>query len=174
MKKLATYIEVFFKYSYKGNGKYYTTDQGSQSYKNTDFQSFASRNEDCIEIIERGNDAPRGGRTGEYVIVEFTPFFTEKYGWWFEQNENEKQRAAERQSKLQAEIDALGNQTELLNAYFTNNTDFLAKIKDRIENYPSKQWRNWVRMKVCSKIANERFDLLTLCATDIREIAYSL
>jgi heme oxygenase len=96
------------------------------------------------------------------------------YLWWFEQHEQAKKRAAEAQAKLKAEIAELGDQKELLVSYFKSHPDFLARIKDRIEEYPSKQWRNWVRMKVCSKITNERFELLTLGAPEIREIAHSV
>ena len=174
MKKLASYISSFLNYDYKGNGKYYTTEHGSMSYRCTSFQSFSNRNEDCVKIIERGNDAPRGGKTGNFVIVEFTPIFMEKFGWWFEAKEKQAKEVAEIKAKLQAEIDALGNQSELLKDYFLSHPEFLARIKDRIENYSSKQWRGWVRMKVCSKITLERFDLLTLDASDIREIAYSI
>lgn len=97
MKNLSNSTQNFFKYSFNGNGKYYTTEQGSQSYRNTYFQNFYSRNADCVNIIEKGNDAPRGGQTGNYVIVEFTEKFFAKYQFWFDERELENQRKIENQ-----------------------------------------------------------------------------
>ena len=62
-------------YSFKGNGKYYTTEQGSRHYRNTIFGAFAKNNEDLFKVIETGNDAPRGGATGNFMIVEFSEEF---------------------------------------------------------------------------------------------------
>lgn len=67
--------ENFLNWSYKGDGKYYTIEQKSQSYGNTTFQTFYNRNWAFCKITASGNDAPRGGKTGNFVIVEFTEDF---------------------------------------------------------------------------------------------------
>jgi hypothetical protein len=77
-----------------------------------------------------------------------------------------------KQERIFEEIKNLGDQTILLSDYFIKHPDFKNKIIDRINNYPSDKWRNWVRMKVADKITNSRFDLLTLSAADIRNITF--
>jgi hypothetical protein len=94
MKTLSNSTKNFFKYSFKGNGKYYTTEQGSRSYKNTDFYNFYSKNNDCINIVERGNDAPKGGKIGNFLIVEFNQNFYNKYQHYFDAQKKEIERQA--------------------------------------------------------------------------------
>lgn len=77
--KVSHNTECFFKYTYKGDGKYYTTEQGGKSYRNTSFQNFLNQNRDCIEILGKGNDAPKGGQTGNFVIVKFNEKFFDKW-----------------------------------------------------------------------------------------------
>src|SRR5690554_4257170 len=147
MKKLSNNTQAFFKYIFKGNGKYYLTEQGSRSYKNTIFSKFYNKNSELIDIVARGNDAPRGGRTGDFVIVEFNKKFFEKYQWVFDYMEEEKRKAEQLREERNSKLNEIGNQEEMLRGLFKSNPDFLNLIKNRIENYSSKKWRNWVVMK---------------------------
>jgi hypothetical protein len=172
MKKLSMTIELFLKYDFKGDGKYYLVEKGSANYKNTSFGNFFRRNEECVDIVEKGNDAPRGGKTGEYLIVRFNSYFNQKYDKYIQNIENISIAKRMKQERIFEEIKNLGDQTILLSDYFIKHPDFKNKIIDRINNYPSDKWRNWVRMKVADKITNSRFDLLTLSAADIRNITF--
>lgn len=91
--KISNEVRCFFQYSFKGNGKYYTTEQGSRSYKNTSFQNVFNKNKDLIKVIESGNDAPKGGKTGNFVIVEFMPEFILKYQYVLDTLKEEKKQA---------------------------------------------------------------------------------
>ncbi len=91
MKTLSNSNRLFFTYSFKNDGKYYTTEAKSKSYGNTLFQNFYNKNQDCIEVIEKGNDAPRGGKTGDFVIVKFTEQFFTKWQFALDVLANEKQ-----------------------------------------------------------------------------------
>ncbi len=137
--KINNDVRCFFQYSFKGNGKYYTTEQGSKSYKNTSFQNIFNKNRDLIKVIEIGNDAPKGGKTGNFVIVEFLPEFIEKYQYVLDALKEEK-----KQSELQAKRSDLKKQ---LNNDFWNGDKSLfnqylelhpnckrEKSKDTIEN----------------------------------------
>lgn len=83
------------------------------------------------------------------------------------------QAAETRKNKLLQEVEAIGNQKELLTNCFKSQPDFKQKLLERINNYSSKNWRNWIKMKVAAKLTNGRFDLLTLTPSDIRNIALS-
>ena len=174
MKKVnSTSVKSFLSYYFQGNGKYYLITKSGMNYVQTDFNKSFNKPEYC-NIIERGNDAPRGGKTGEFVVVEFLPKFFEDYGWYFEKIKADKEAERLRLLEVQQQIEAIGNQGELLKNLFIEKPDFLASIKNRIENFSSKKWRNWVCMKVCNKVSQGRFELLTLSASEIREIAYSI
>lgn len=172
--KISKTAKDFIKYEFHGNGQYHTTEYGSRAYRNTMFTNFLNYNKDCVNVISEGNDAPRGGRIGDFVVVEFNKNFYEKYGWYLDHLENEEKVAKKAEAEKQALIDAIGDQSKLLADYLKNHPDFAEKLRNRIENYPSKEWRNWVRMKVAQKITNERFDLLTLTAAEIRDLVYSV
>lgn len=172
--KISKTTENFFRYEFKGDGKYHTTEQGSKHYKNTLFQSFCNYNRGLLYIVESGNDAPRGGKTGNYVIVKFNEQFYNNYQWFIDELKAENERIEKAKAERQKKIEAIGDQEKLLRNYFQNNPKFLSKIKYRIENYSSKKWRNWVKMKVWQKITNESFSLLTLTPSEIRDIAYSI
>jgi hypothetical protein len=83
MKKLSNRIRVFLEYTYKGDGKYYLLESGSRCYNQSSFTHFEKNNSDCFEIINKGNDAPRGGQLGEFVEVRFNEIFKNRFGWWF-------------------------------------------------------------------------------------------
>lgn len=95
MKKISKTAETFINYYYRGDGKYYQFVQGSRRYNNSGFTNFANNNSDCFTILESGNDAPRGGTLGDYVIVKFNDLFFAKYGHYIEakqaEEENRKQ-----------------------------------------------------------------------------------
>lgn len=91
MKTLSKSNRQFFTYSFSGNGKYYTNEAKSRTYGNTLFQNFYNKNSECIDILESGNDAPRGGKTGDFVIVNFNEKFFEKWGYVLEAMAKEKQ-----------------------------------------------------------------------------------
>ena len=75
--KLTKGIDNFLRYAYSGNGKYYTLCQGSKQYALTEYAKFRNRYPQFVEILDKGNDAPRGGQTGNYEIVKFTDEFNE-------------------------------------------------------------------------------------------------
>lgn len=177
-KRIAQTAKLFFDYGYKGDGKYHTTEQGRRHYRNITFEAFRIWNEDCLKVLSRGNDAPRGGRTGDYLIVEFTPKFTERYGWYFEAKKELARIAAEKAEKIAEEIAVIGDQGELLRRVFSERPDRLSRIIEAIETRPSSStrsgdWRSFVRMKAAKWVANGKFELLTLSAPEIRDIKYS-
>lgn len=90
----------FLASSFQGDGKYYTTEQGSRHYRNTVAGNFFNRYPKYVTILNQGNDAPRGGATGNFVIVEFTPIFHELLAKWriqeFETNKSKAEIAAEK------------------------------------------------------------------------------
>jgi hypothetical protein len=174
MKKITSIsVKSFLTYNYQGNGKYYLNQQLSKSYGLTDFAK-KFYNESYVKVIDIGNDSPRGGKLGQYVIVEFTAKFYEDYGWFLNQLVADKEAKAAHQKEIKKQIEAIGDQSDILKKLFVENPDFLNKIKNRIENFSSKNWRNWVCMKVCNKVANGKFELLTLSASEIRTISYSI
>ena len=105
--------------------------------------------------------------------MEFLPTFYDKFQPYLKQEENKKKAESEAAAKQELKIKEIGDQSKILKAYFEANNEFLSRIKERISNYSSKDWRNWVRLKVCSKIiANGEFSLLTLSAPEIKAIAF--
>jgi hypothetical protein len=93
--KLNKTAQAFLPYASVNGGKYYTTEQGSKSYKNTVYSNFSSRNPQFVNVIETGNDAPRGGQTGNYEIVTFSPEFQEVIKKYEEEVLIENQKQAE-------------------------------------------------------------------------------
>lgn len=124
MSTLSQTNERFFKYCFKGNGKYYTTEAGSRHYNNTSFENFRRRNQDCVNIIETGNDAPRGGQNGNYVIVEFTEVFYAKYQWVIDSINAEKQ----------AKIDFENNKKEITKTTIDNIICFVQKNINEVKS----------------------------------------
>lgn len=121
MKNLSISARKFLKFSFKGNGKYYITEQGSKAYKKTDFYNVFNKNKDSINVLNTGNDAPRGGKTGDYLIVEFTNKFYEKYQFYLDYLKKEFERKLEEEKK-ESEIDlqiklAIQNHQEKINSW---------------------------------------------------------
>jgi len=102
MKNLSQANKNFFNYSFKGNGKYYTVEQGSRHYNNTTFQNFYNKNSECIDILEFGNDAPRGGQTGNFVVVNFNEKFFEKWQFALDILEAKKQEKDNKEANKEA------------------------------------------------------------------------
>jgi hypothetical protein len=168
-KKLTVNDKLFLKYVFKGDGIYRPTERGARRYVNTVFNKFYLSNYECVDITEKGNDAPKGGKLGDFVHAVFLPDFYIKYGHHIEEIERDKREAE--QNDLKA-IERRKEQLKALEYVFTTDLDFKAKIKERINKSSSKNWRSFVKLKVCQRIANERFNLFELTATDIRQLAF--
>ena len=139
MKTLNKTTEIFLNYSFYGNGKYYTTEQGSRSYRNTTYKNFASKNPHFFKVISIGNDAPRGGMTGTYEVVKFTPEFLELA----------KRFQNEKKAKEQAIIDAKKNENILIVNY--------ASLIDKIEGEDYAVTAGRLSAKLDSKIDSKIF-----------------
>jgi hypothetical protein len=136
--KLTKTAENFLRYYFKGNGRYYVTEYGSRQYRKTDYLKFAEKNADCIEVVSRGNDAPRGGRIGDFEEVEFTPVFFEKYGWFMEQLENEKKAEALREQRKKEEYE---KGVIAFREYCERNPERVAEMKEKATDGNSKKRR---------------------------------
>ena len=120
--------------------------------------------------VKKGNDAPKGGKIGNFVENDNDELISKLSKIVSRKNSIKKAR----QNRIENEAsERRQNQRIELVAYFQNNPDFHAKIKNRIENFSSKEWRNWVRMKVCQVLNGEKFGTFELGATDIREAVYA-
>ena len=91
-KHISKSTRYFFKYKNHA-GKHYLYQQGSRCYKYTIFGKFYINNKECFKILGKGNDAFRGGKKGEYIVVEFTPIMNEKWGWYIVKLQEEKEVA---------------------------------------------------------------------------------
>ncbi len=151
MKKLSANTQAFFDYTYKGDGKYYTTAHSGRNYTNTLFQNFRNKNTDCIEVLEYGNDAPRGGKTGDFVVVKFTEQFFKKYQWVLdaiaEKKEVERQKEVERlASEERAKV--------IFAEYLTE--DKKEQLKSAIIDKNSKARTNFLKAKSIQKTGDYR------------------
>ena len=128
----------------------------------------------CIKLglsIDDANDAPKGGKIGNFVQRSSKDTFLKTTRSLFKRLENIK---IARRNRMESEAsERRQNQRIALVEYFQNNPDFHAKIKNRIETFSSKEWRNWVRIKVCQVLNGEKFGTFELGATDIREAVYA-
>jgi len=68
-------IKDFLKYEFNTDGKYYLLKQGAKKYAKTYFKKVYDRHPDFFEIICEGNDAPRGGKLGDFVYAKPTKRF---------------------------------------------------------------------------------------------------
>ena len=170
--KLSTSEILFLKYAYKGDGKYYITERGSGNYRNTTFSNFLKHNQDSVNITKRGNDAPRMGRTGEFMEVIFTPEFHTKFNQFFELQEKTEREVLMRgeRAKEFAPI-----QAEVWRRMLITNPERLERYHTKISTSPSNgarsgNWRNWIRMKAAKHISGENFGELALSAPELRDI----
>jgi hypothetical protein len=136
--KLTKTAENFLRYYFKGNGIYHTTSYGSRCYSQTGYAKFASKNADCIEVVSKGNDAPRGGRIGDFEEVNFTPVFFEKYGWFIEQLENEKKAEELREQRKKEEYE---KGVVAFREYCERNPERVAEMKEKVTIGNSRQRR---------------------------------
>jgi hypothetical protein len=144
----------FFNYSFKGDGKYYLHEQGSRHYRMTSFNHFLTSNADCVQIIERGNDAPRGGYCGNYVNVEFNERFYEKYGWFFEEKKILEQKAKEEEERkklLEEEI------TQKFRIFVENNPLKVEEWKKDLLGLSHKKGRLYKENRVARAVGNFDF-----------------
>ena len=152
--KLSKRTENFLNYSYKGNGKYYWWEQGSRHYNMSFFNHFQSANKDCVVIKEQGNDAPRGGALGSYIIVEFTEKFNEKYNWFFEKKRFNEQLIKEQEEKKAVIVKELTNKFKI---FTQNNPDKIAEWKQKLSGISSKKSRMFKENKVARVTGNSDF-----------------
>lgn len=136
--KLTKTAENFIRYYFNGNGIYHTTTYGSMSYSQTAYAKFAKQNAECIEVVRRGNDAPRGGRIGDFEEVIFTPVFFEKYGWFIQQLEDEKKAEKLREERKQAEYE---KGVALFREYCEKHHEKVAEMKEKATDGNSKKRR---------------------------------
>lgn len=151
-QKLSNSVRLFLEYSYRGNGKYYLNEQGSQHYRMTTFNHFLTGNSECIEITERGNDAPRGGYCGNYVTVEFNEKFNEKFGWFFEakkESEIKEKEAAEKKALIEREL------TEKFRNYCENHPEKVAEWQSELTNLSNKKARLFKENRVGRSVGNQ-------------------
>jgi hypothetical protein len=127
--KLTKTAENFLRYYFKGNGIYHTTSYGSRRYSQTDYAKFAKANADCVEVVSKGNDAPRGGRIGDFEEANFTPVFFEKYGWFIEQLENEKKAEELREQRKKDEYE---KGVVAFREYCERNPERVAEMKEKV------------------------------------------
>lgn len=141
MKTLSQANKNFFNYSFKGNGKYYTVEQGSRHYNNTLFQNFYNKNLECIDILESGNDAPRGGKTGNFVVVNFNEKFLEKWGPVLADMAAEKQAKEDFESNKEARKEA--SRLAIL-GFIKENKVLVSERKDELASLKAKgDKENW-------------------------------
>jgi hypothetical protein len=170
MKNISKNTQFFLEYGFKGNGKYYTYSQGYKALNNSSFTNFIRSNSDCVNIIGSGNDAPRGGKIGDYIIVEFNEKFYAKWQWFFDHVEKLAQDVLIKDAAIKSKIAELGDQEEKLNLYFVERPGKAAEWAEKINQMPAAKKRNWLRMKTASKVADSSFELLTLTAPEIMQI----
>lgn len=127
---------------FKGDGKYYLSSCGNQSTWNKVKKYFLG----LYEVLERGNDAPRGGQNGNYEIVKFNDKFYETYGDFI----NEQDAKRERLIKNNILLSEQKQKSEILFAEYVKNNpkeieDFKQKVVEKIKNTCSS--RNDARKK---------------------------
>lgn len=165
MEKLSKTIENFLKYSYNGNGKYYTYSKGGQRYNQSEFQKFANKNKHFFNITKSGNDAPKGGKLGDFVIVEFTEDFTNLIKPFLDAK-IEQQRI---ESKNQSEYEA--NRLAQINKFSQiMNKERATRYLSKVQAMSSHKWRNWLRMKAAKHINDGKFDGMVLSAPELLSI----
>jgi hypothetical protein len=152
--KLTKTEKSFLDYGFRGDGKYRTTEIRGHSYSSTLYVRFLLSHRECIEVIEQGNDAPRGGQTGNYEIVKFTEKFFDKFGWYFEEKRKiEAVRVAEEEKKniLNEKL------TILFTEFCKENPDKVEEWKNRILGISNKKSRMFKENRVARVTGNQDF-----------------
>ena len=120
--------------------------------------------------VDAKNDAPKGGEIGNFIEGRDGDEFFDKIKTMFSRLRSIKKCRQER-IRIEEHQKRCSQKKQLLD-YCNENESFVQKIKNRIENESSKDWRNWVRMKSCQAINNENFGTFELSAVDVSEIIY--
>lgn len=124
----ASYYGVSKPVFFQGDGKYYLTYRdGSKTYY-AKAQRFL--NADEYEVIETGNDAPRGGKHGEFEVVKFTEKFYEKYGWFLEAERKRVERMQRSEANAAAEFERQVNEFK---AWAAGNQATIAEFEQRMK-----------------------------------------
>ncbi len=138
-QKLTKTAKTFLTYGFKGDNKYHTLVMGSGwSNKNSMYTAFAKLNAECIDIQETGNDAPRGGQLGNYEIVHFNENFYEKYGWFLEELENERECEIARQT---AKVEEEAEMIEIFKKYVEDHPEKIAIWEESFKELNNKKIR---------------------------------
>lgn len=153
-QKLSKTVTDFLNYGFKGNGKYYLTEYGSQNFRNTLFSNFLRLNEDCIKIISKGNDAPRGGKVGEYVEVVFNDKFNEKFDSFFTEKKLKEERILLAKQEQEKDYKTV---TEKFRIYAQNNPEKVIEWNDKIKEMSNKKARLFMENKVGNSTGNPSF-----------------
>lgn len=107
--KISETAKDFITYYFNGDGNYHLVTNGSRCYKQTTAAKFIKNNAGLVKITATGNDAPRGGRTGDFATIEFLPEFYAKYQWFIDQLKAERE-AAERRASDKSRQDQISRQ----------------------------------------------------------------
>lgn len=121
--------------------------------------------------VHVGNDAPKGGKIGNFIERSSDDVLLKQLRSVFKRKAAIEKAKEQRISSEAAK--RCSEQKISLVEYFKGNSDFYELIKNRIENFPSKQWRNWVRMK-CASVLVGNFSEFELSAVEVREAVYNV
>lgn len=147
MKKLSQSVKDFLNYSYKGNGKYYITEYGSQHFRNTLFYNFYRLNENCVKVLQEGNDAPRGGRVGDFYIVEFTEEFFTKFKFFFEEREKQREKQKEREAFNKEAEERVKHEVESCSPFVGKYRDEILESKT-LEGKAKSDKQEWIMKNI--------------------------
>ena len=131
-------IKRFLESDYHGDGKYYTTEKGSRHYRNTAFGKFMMSNRPVFQITDGGNDAPRGGKTGNYVMVEFKPEFKKTASEYLDAKYSREHAAAQlireaREAKAASIAADVAKLTPLVDAQYNYDVEKARQLRNGLE-----------------------------------------
>ena len=102
-------------------------------------------------MLEYGNDAPRGGKTGDFVIVKFTEKFFEKYQFVLDAIASKKEQEIQREiERKESEAKAIVIFTE----YLTEEKK--EQLKSALQGKNSKGRSNFLKAKAIQKTGDYR------------------
>lgn len=135
----------------------------------------------CIYLLNECGEFVREMRLGTKLLYGYTGTPISERALKIRENKNLKIREANRLIRQENERIAnessakkLSEQEAILKSTFEADKEFLAKIQDRINNHSGKDWRGWIKMKVCAKVFGGKFENMKLPSTSIRDIALSI
>jgi hypothetical protein len=132
--KLTKGILNFINYGYKGDGKYYTACYGSQHFNQTEYNKFANNYPQFVNILESGNDAPKGGKVGNYDVVIFSEDF--------------KIAAKNHLDKIEAEKQAVLKEKEMTTDLIKSYASLITKVEGETRQDTEKRLSNALNMKI--------------------------